>query len=421
MLPNARECPYGQEKQVNVVLRIEHRIGRASLALLIALAAFWGAGRVGGGTPVAGAAPDCYAQTGFCIVNPTIGDYFQHRGGVNTFGYPVTQAFRFEGFLTQFFQRRIVQIGPDGSARLLNVLDPGLMPYTQFNGATIPAPDPQLVAAAPPATDQAAVLAFVQAYTPDVWGGRPVHFYQTFLTTVSAQAAFPAGGGDPRLLPGFDLEMWGMPTSFPMVDPSNYNFVYQRFQRGVMQYDASTGLTQGLLLADYLKSIITGRNLPGDLRSQSQGSALYLQYWPGYSDDVRDPHTLPLTDLNGAFFAPLLFNAYGDPPWGPPVLNAMMNECQWEIVQLMYERAGAGYPLAAYQAGVIGQGGSGNSEVTPRDCFLDITGTWPNWTGGPLITESAKSLMVWGVVIPQGDTVYLAPIWYRFLRSAPGE
>ena len=36
-----------------------------------------------------------------------------------------------------------------------------------------------------------------------------------------------------------------------------------------MHYDKGCGCTQGLLLADYLKALITGVNLPADLAAQA--------------------------------------------------------------------------------------------------------------------------------------------------------
>ena len=48
-----------------------------------------------------------------------------------------------------------------------------------------------------------------------------------------------------------------IPTSRPMHDPNNPGFIYQRFQRGIMHYDKGCGCTQGLLLADYVKALIT--------------------------------------------------------------------------------------------------------------------------------------------------------------------
>lgn len=241
-----------------------------------------------------------FPLTGFRIDNDTIWDYFNRRGGIRTFGYPISRTFLFQGLQVQFFQRRIVEIGPNGSARLLNVLDPGLMPYTSFNFATFPAFDSALVATAPNPTDAPAVLAWVKAHAPDSFNGMPVNFYQTFINTVPFSVAFP-NGGNPSLLTGIDLEMWGIPTSNPMVDPHNHNFVYLRFQRGIMHYDASCNCTQGILLADYLKSILTGQNLPADLAQEAQNSPFYKQYDPTAPNWVHNPSLLPNTNLTAAF------------------------------------------------------------------------------------------------------------------------
>jgi hypothetical protein len=234
-----------------------------------------------------------FRQTGFRIDDDTILDYFNHRGGITTFGYPISRTFEFQGFVVQFFQRRIVQLDPYGHAQLLNLLDGDLLPYTSFNFSLFPARDPA-IAGFNPSID------VVSGHAPDSYQGIPVRFYQTFLGTVPLNAALPAGG-DARLLPGFDLEMWGVPTSQPAFDPHNHGIVYLRWQRGVMQYDSATGLTQGVLLADYLKSILTGTNLPTDLASEATSSAFYRQYDPSIPGRVRDPARLPNTDLTDAF------------------------------------------------------------------------------------------------------------------------
>ncbi len=114
--------------------------------------------------------------------------------------------------------------------------------------------------------------------------------------------AFPRGGGNAGLLAGIDLEMWGLPTSRPAPDPNNGDFAYQRFQRGVMHFDASTGRTQGLLLADYLKAILRGKDLPADLAQSARTSKFFAQYCPGGSTRwVCRPNDLPASDLTFAF------------------------------------------------------------------------------------------------------------------------
>ena len=127
-----------------------------------------------------------FGQTSYRIDNDVIWDYFNRRGGVATFGYPVSRTFKLQGFTVQFFQRRIVQLDSAGHARLLNVLDPGLMPYSSFNGATLPSIDSGLVASAPPPSDAMATLNFVTAHAPDSFQGMAVNYHQTFLNTVQA-------------------------------------------------------------------------------------------------------------------------------------------------------------------------------------------------------------------------------------------
>jgi polysaccharide biosynthesis protein PslG len=242
-----------------------------------------------------------FSQTGFRIDNDAFWDFFQHRGNVRTFGYPVSRTFLLDGFQVQIFQREVMQLQSDGSVQTLNLLDQGLMPYTQINGSTFPAPDSVVIAATPAVSDPnyaQAIQDFVRAQAPDTFQGQPVNYATTFYNTVTAQDAPDA---DPALLPGFDLQIWGAPTSQPAYEPSNSNFIYQRFQRGIMHYDAGCSCTQGLLLADYLKAIITGQNLPGDLNAEAQGSKYYKQYAPGRPQSIARPADLPNSDLTNAF------------------------------------------------------------------------------------------------------------------------
>src|SRR5690242_5228823 len=90
-----------------------------------------------------------FPQTNFRIDNDAFWNFFQGRGGVPTFGFPVSRQFRLDGFQVQIFQRNIMQLQPDGGVQTLNLLDPGLMPFTNINGSTFPAPDPSVVGATP--------------------------------------------------------------------------------------------------------------------------------------------------------------------------------------------------------------------------------------------------------------------------------
>ena len=99
-----------------------------------------------------------------------------------------------------------------------------------LDGLTIPAVDPALVFVAP-TPDQpnydARVQTFLNATVPDVWNGQPVQFLST-LTDAS--------------------DAVGLPTSEPAADLHNPQFVYQRFQNGVLFYNASAGTTSVLPL-----------------------------------------------------------------------------------------------------------------------------------------------------------------------------
>ena len=76
------------------------------------------------GTSESTSDPRFFAQTGYRIADDGFWNYFSHRGGVRTFGYPVSRRFVLEGFPVQVFQRAVLQQAADGSVRPLNLLDP---------------------------------------------------------------------------------------------------------------------------------------------------------------------------------------------------------------------------------------------------------------------------------------------------------
>jgi hypothetical protein len=247
--------------------------------------------------------PRYFSGTGFRIDNEQIWEYFSKRGRSRTFGMPTSRTFTAMGMPTQFFQRHVLQVAGDG-VRILNLLDDELLPYTTMNGSTFPAADPSITSAAPNPTSpryDTAIVEHLERYTPDEFEGQPVRFLQTFKSTVTMGDAFPNGGGNAALLALLNLELWGQPTSKPARDPNNNEFIYQRFQRGVMHYDSNCKCTQGLLLGDMLKAVITGQNLPTDLAAQAGESRLYLQYqWDVHNGPVR-PDDLPGTQMANAF------------------------------------------------------------------------------------------------------------------------
>jgi len=225
-----------------------------------------------------------FSQTGYRVDDDQVWGFFQQYGGLSTFGYPVSRTMTFLGCPVQMFQRQVIQVCPGQGPALINLLDPEIFPYTQVNGSTFPAPDNTMKANTPPVSDPnyaAAISAFVQANVPDQYQGQPVNFQQTFNTL----------GG---------LTIWGAPISSPQPDPGNANFIYQRFQRGIMHYINGQG-TQSVLLADYLKAILMNQNVPQDLLGQARSTRFYNQYCPGQTGWLCRPNDLGGTDLTFAF------------------------------------------------------------------------------------------------------------------------
>jgi hypothetical protein len=198
------------------------------------------------------------SDTGYTIADDAIWSFYSQYGGSATFGEPISREFTLMGSPVQVFQDAALQVQPDGAVQVMQLTDPGLLPYTQLNGLTLPAADPA-IAFVTPSPDQpnyaARLQVFTQSSVPDSWNGQPVQFW----------SAYTAAGG---------AAVWGLPTSAPKADPNNPHFIYQRFQNGVLLYDASAGTTQALPLGEYLKAILTGQNLPADLASQVATSPL---------------------------------------------------------------------------------------------------------------------------------------------------
>jgi hypothetical protein len=257
---------------------------------------------IGMNPPVTAQGNHPFPQTGYDITNDGIWNYFQDRGGVDTFGYPVSHTFQLQGFWVQILQRNVLQVSGQG-AQPLNLLDPGIMPLTRLNGSTFPAYDAPLAATAPPPNAPnygEAVRQHLATHVPNQWNGQAVGFQNYYYRA--------APNSPPGLEALIALEVWGFPTSAPARDPNNHNFVYQRFQRGIMHYDATQNVTRGILLGDAFKSVLTGVNLPADLEANLAGSPFLRLYDPsqpnsmsGTFPDYQPPLTRENSDLTGAF------------------------------------------------------------------------------------------------------------------------
>jgi hypothetical protein len=251
-----------------------------------------------------GADPAFFPATGYRIGSPAVLDYFQHRGGVRTFGYPVSNEFPLLGKRVQIFQRQLLEIAPDGKVTPSSILDPDVLPITRIDGLTLPTTDPDLLGAAPPtdSPDYAGqALAFVNLYVQDDWNGLPVNFQSAFLNTVTCADAFGSDPCDPSSLAVEALELWGLPTSLPTSDPLNPDFVYQRFQRGIMHFSHASGRTQGLLLGDWLKRIMIGVDLSPDIDAAVRRSRFFAQYAPSRPLAIDRANDLPDSSLAQAF------------------------------------------------------------------------------------------------------------------------
>src|ERR1041384_3343011 len=125
-------------------------------------------------TTIPVSAPRFFSQTGFRIDTDAFWTFFQQRGAVRTFGYPVSRTFTLDGFQVQIFQREVMQLQPDGSVSTLSLLDAGLLPYTRINGSTFPAPDPTVISQTPLPTDPdyaTKIIDFIQTYAPNTFEG----------------------------------------------------------------------------------------------------------------------------------------------------------------------------------------------------------------------------------------------------------
>ncbi|HEY0582239.1 MAG TPA: hypothetical protein VGE94_08645, partial [Chloroflexota bacterium] len=219
-----------------------------------------------------------FPQTQFRVERDTFWDFFSRRGGVRTFGFPISRELTLGGCQTQLFQRLALQQCGGQGVGTLNVLDDTLLSANRFGASTVPPPEPSLISGAPLPTDAtyaSKAIDFVRANAPDTFDGEPVNFFGTFQSTVSLVDAFPQGNGDAGLLPLLNLQLWGMPTSKPAYDPNNHEFIYLRFQRGVMHYDRGCRCTQALLVTDAFKDALKGSGrVAGDVFTVQTPAAL---------------------------------------------------------------------------------------------------------------------------------------------------
>ncbi|MBX5493576.1 MAG: cellulase family glycosylhydrolase, partial [Chloroflexi bacterium] len=247
-----------------------------------------------------------FAETGFNIGNRYFAKFFRERGGLRTFGPPISRQFRYLGFPAQLFDTRLLLLNLDNSVFVVPLGNSTIFPFTQVDGMVLPGVDDSLLAQmpqdpnAPGYAEQ--TLARTLELVPDEFNGMPVNFRSTYLGTVVYEEAFPNGDQPPEVLPYLAFQVWGRPLSQPTPDPNDGNRIYQRFENGIMMFDATTGQTTSLPVGRYLKAVLTGQDLPADLEQAAQGTRFLRQYQEGAgAPALARPDELPDSNLADAF------------------------------------------------------------------------------------------------------------------------
>src|SRR5712692_2620319 len=183
----------GVSGQGHAVQRIRNWSVSVALGVSLVLGAVLGQSTLATAQPVSpGMDPSFFPATGYRIGSPAVLDYFQRRGGVRTFGYPVSSEFPLLGKRVQLFQRQMLEIESDGSIMPANILDQDVLPITHIDGLNLPPVDPDVVAGAPspdPPDYVTQAQAFINVYVPDNWNGLQVNFQTTFLSSVTCADA----------------------------------------------------------------------------------------------------------------------------------------------------------------------------------------------------------------------------------------
>src|SRR5579871_1783352 len=229
-------------------------------------------------------------QTGFAVDDDQYWSYFTSHGGAAVLGNPISRPFTLRGATVQLFERQALQRGADQIVRPLNLVD--LLPYSPIDGLQLPDADPDMMAAAPVASDGDYTVrsaAFVLAAVQDSSNGVATGFLSLYRAGVIA--------GDPSSGMAIGLDLWGLPTSGVVVDPTHSNVLVQRFERGFMVRDTQQETTRILPLGQYLKRVLWGEPDPPDLASQAANASLWDQYSPVQAAWLNRPGELPGTDL----------------------------------------------------------------------------------------------------------------------------
>jgi hypothetical protein len=245
---------------------------------------------------------------GYALSDSAITTYFHQHGGAAGLGNPISNPMKLLGRRVQLFQRLPLEVEPDGSVRPLDLLDGDVLPPLTAVAGPGMAPDPILSARIPSpgsAHYRDLASAYLDSAAPNSWNSQPVRFGFAFRSMLRCADLALAASCDRATLLDAATDLWGLPTASPFADPRAPDYVYLRFQRGVMVYSASAGDTQWLLLGELFKQVLLGGALPPDMLAQIGASAslarFYAQYDPLARQSVARPDELAATSLSGAF------------------------------------------------------------------------------------------------------------------------
>lgn len=212
----------------------------------------------------------------FAVYDRAVATYVQGHGGAASLGKPISNPMLLLGRRVQLFERAALEIRPDGSVGSVDVVGGDLLRLFGVTGAGAAA-DPGLAA----------------------------RFASAFRGTVRCADLPRDTACDSATLLAIATDVWGTPTSAPVVDPHDPEFAYQAYQRGVLVYSSKAGDAQWLLLGSLIKQILLGSSLPSEMLTRIAGSPalsrLYAQYDPLARDGVTRPEELTATSLTGAF------------------------------------------------------------------------------------------------------------------------
>lgn len=232
------------------------------------------------------------------VTSPAIQAYFDRHGGAGLLGAPISNEFLLGGNRVQLFERQGIEVRPDGSVGIVNLMDK--LPLV--------APDAGLVARAPRSTDKdyfARATQFFEEATLNTWRGERVEFNSAYRASLTCKDLVGVQACNDRVLLALELEVWGLPIAQPTADPRNPDLLYQWFERGGLVHSRSSGATGWLRLGLLFKDSLVGAELTPELieriNASQTAARFYAQYDPLADDGLARPDDLPNTSLADAF------------------------------------------------------------------------------------------------------------------------